>query len=158
MTNEQMIIKAVEDCFVVGYDRFISNGNSHEVAIEFVTKAICADADSEALKRFVHAVIEVLVEKMGIKGENEVKILIYTRGNNAERQIEKCEAYAKAQGYSIFGAVNNDDDMAVLIASGKIDALIVSDKSRVSRLQKQYDFVAKMLQGYGVKLIVAEGK
>lgn len=87
-----------------------------------------------------------------------METLIYTRGQNAETQIEKCEAYAKEQGYSIVGSVDSDASMALSIARGNIDALIVSDKSRVSRLQKQYDFAEKMLQGYGVKLIVAEGK
>lgn len=87
-----------------------------------------------------------------------MKALIYTRGQNTGKQIEKCEAYANTQGYTIVGAVNNDDDMAVLIAAGNVDALIVSDKSRVSRLQKQYDFAEMMLRGYGVKLIAVEGK
>lgn len=87
-----------------------------------------------------------------------MKTLIYTRGHNEERQIEKCKAYAKEQGYSIIGTVNNDDDMAALIAGGTVDALIVSERSRVARQQKQYLFAEKMLQGYGVKLIVAGEK
>lgn len=87
-----------------------------------------------------------------------MKTLIYTRGQNAERQIKKCEAYAKKQGYNIIGAVNNDDDMLALLAGETVDALIVSEHSRIARSWEQYLFAKKMLQGYGVKIIVAEGK
>lgn len=87
-----------------------------------------------------------------------MKAIIYTRGGNSERQIVKCEEYAKQQGYSIIGTVNNDDDMSAMIAGGTVDALIVSDHSRVARSWKQFIFAEKMLQGYGVKLIVAGGK
>lgn len=85
-----------------------------------------------------------------------MKLLIYTRGGNEERQIAKCEEYAKEHGYTIIGKVNSDHDLSGHLASGNIDAVIVSEPSRVSRKRTQYIFAEKMLNMYGVKLLVAE--
>lgn len=85
-----------------------------------------------------------------------MQALIYTRGHNIESQVEKCNEYAALNGYTIVKIVNTDNELAAELVCGKVDILLVSDRSRVARQQKQYLFAEKMLQGYGVKLVIAQ--
>lgn len=62
-TIEKELIKAIEDYFAVKYDRFIADGNSHEAAINLATKAVYQAADSVALKKVIHAIMESRAEK-----------------------------------------------------------------------------------------------
>lgn len=38
-----------------------------------------------------------------------MKAIIYTRGGNESRQIEKCEDYAKANGITVIEAVSTEN-------------------------------------------------
>lgn len=86
-----------------------------------------------------------------------MKTLIFVRGTNATRQITICEDYAKANGLEIVGAVNNDEELAAFVLSGKIDNVLVSDVTRVTRKRKEYETTEYMLRGFGVNLIAAGG-
>ena len=65
MTIEKKLIKAVEDYFSVKYDRFIGDGNSHEEAVNLAKMAVYATADSVALKKVIHTIMEARAEKAG---------------------------------------------------------------------------------------------
>lgn len=69
MTIEKELIKAVEDYFAVKYDGFIADGNSHEEAINLAKMAVYAAADSVALKKVIHAVMEAREEKIVSEGK-----------------------------------------------------------------------------------------
>ena len=86
-----------------------------------------------------------------------MKTIIFVRGTNATRQIRVCEEYARANDLEIVGAVNNEQELAAFVFSGNIDCVIVSDATRVSRRQIEYIKTEKMLNEFGVKLLVAEG-
>ena len=86
-----------------------------------------------------------------------MKTIIFVRGTNATRQITICEEYAQANGLEIVGAVNNEKELAAFVLSGNIDNVIVSDVTRVTRRQKEYETTKYMLRGFGVNLIAAGG-
>lgn len=64
-TIEKELIKAIEDYFAVKYDRFIADGNSHEEAINLAKMAVYEAADSVALKKVIHAIMEARAENKG---------------------------------------------------------------------------------------------
>lgn len=74
MTIEKKLIKAVEEYFAVKYDRFIEDGNSHEEAINLAKMAVYEAAESVALKKVIHAIMEA-------RSGNE-EIIAYARYNN----------------------------------------------------------------------------
>lgn len=62
---EKELIKAIEDYFAVKYDKFIADGNSHEEAINLAKMAVYTAADSVALKKVIHAIMEARAENAG---------------------------------------------------------------------------------------------
>lgn len=87
-----------------------------------------------------------------------MKAIIYTRGGNESRQIEKCEEYAKANGITVVETVSTENGLSAYVFNMQTDAIIVHDATRVSRDRKEFMFTEYMLQQCGIKLLVAEGK
>lgn len=87
-----------------------------------------------------------------------MKAIIYTRGGNESRQIEECEKYAKANGITVVEAVSTENGLSAYVFNMKIDAIIVCDAPRIARKKSDYMFTEDMLQKFGIKLLVAEGK
>lgn len=79
MTIEKKLIKAVEEYFAVKYDRFIKDGNSHEEAINLAKMAVYEAADSVALRKVIHAIMEARAEQKNFS--------IYARYDN-ENQLD----------------------------------------------------------------------
>lgn len=87
-----------------------------------------------------------------------MKAIIYTRGGNESRQIEECEKYAKANGITVIEAVSTENGLSAYVFNMQTDAIIVSDAPRIARKKNDYMFTEDMLQKFGIKLLVAEGK
>ena len=79
MTIKKKLIKAVEEYFAVKYDRFIKDGNSHEEAINLAKMAVYEAADSVALRKVIHAIMEARAEQKNFS--------IYARYDN-ENQLD----------------------------------------------------------------------
>lgn len=87
-----------------------------------------------------------------------MKAIIYTRGGNESRQIEKCEEYAKENGITVLEAVSTESGLNAYVFNMKTDAIIVSDAPRIARKRSDYIFTEDTLQKFGIRLLVAEGK
>ena len=87
-----------------------------------------------------------------------MKAIIYTRGGNENRQIKECEKYAKANGITVIEAVSTENGLSAYVFNMQTDAIIVSDAPRIARKKNDYMFTEDMLQKFGIKLLVAEGK
>lgn len=87
-----------------------------------------------------------------------MKAIIYTRGGNESRQIEKCEEYAKANGITVIEAVSTENGLSAYVFNMQTDAIIVCDAPRIARKKSDYIFTEDTLQKFGIKLLVAEGK
>ena len=86
-----------------------------------------------------------------------MKTIIFVRGTNATRQIKICEEYAAANNLEIIGAINNEVELTAYVMGGRTECILVSDVTRVTRRRNEYITAEKMFNGFGVKLIAAEG-
>ena len=86
-----------------------------------------------------------------------MKTLIFTRGRNAGAQVRVCEEYAKKNGLEIVAVADNEKELTVLVLSGGIECVIVSEAHRISRSRIEYIQSEKMFNKFGVKLIAAGG-
>ena len=87
-----------------------------------------------------------------------MKAIIYTRGGNEQRQIEICEEYAKVNGITVIEAVSTESGLSAYVFNMKADAIIVCDAPRIARKKSDFMFTEDMLQKFGIKLLIAEGK
>ena len=78
--------------------------------------------------------------------------IILIRGTNVGSQYEMCKRYADEKGYNVLGVVSNVDRVAPLIVNDKIDILLVSHMSRITRKYTEYQNIEYMLRGYGISI------
>lgn len=81
-----------------------------------------------------------------------ITAMIYTRGNNAEGQIARCEYFAELAGYEVIGYVTGEEWYDAI---GNIDVLIVSDASRLSRSVEEFYRIVDALEADGIRLEIA---
>ena len=90
----------------------------------------------------------------GVK--QNMKTIIYVRGKNTTRQIEKCEEYAMENNLDIIGTVNTENELSAFVFSGNINGVLVSDATRIARRRNEYITAEKMFNEFGVKLFAVE--
>lgn len=86
-----------------------------------------------------------------------MKTIIFVRGTNATRQIKICEKYAAANDLDVIGAVNNEIELTAFVMGDRVECVLVSDVTRVTRRRSEYITAERMFNEFGVKLIAAEG-
>lgn len=86
-----------------------------------------------------------------------MKTIIYVRGTTTTKQIEICEEYAAANNLDIIGVAKNESELTAYVMGGRTECILVSDATRVTRRRNEYITAEKMFNGFGVKLLAAEG-
>lgn len=87
-----------------------------------------------------------------------MRAVVYTRGNNVNNQFAKCKEYAERNGYKVSTVASTIDDLASLLVNTKVDVLLVSHITRLTRKYQEFLKIEKMLQGYGVRIEIANNK
>ena len=81
-----------------------------------------------------------------------MRALIYTRGQGNSLQEKKCRRYAEERGHEIVAVATGDDDISNIIKELKIEILIVSDLTRITRNYGRFLTIEKVLALQGVKI------
>lgn len=74
------------------------------------------------------------------------KAVIYVRGNKVKMQEVFCRLYASDKGYKITYVTSNLEDVNLC------DVLLVTNPSRISRDQLEYETIVNELKGRGIKV------
>ncbi len=74
------------------------------------------------------------------------KAVIYVRGNKEKMQEIFCRLYASDKGYKITYVTSNLEDVNLC------DVLLVTNPSRISRDQLEYETIVNELKGRGIKV------
>lgn len=82
--------------------------------------------------------------------------LILIRGTDVGKQYGLCKAYAEEKGYNVLGVVTNVNQVAKLIVNDKVDVLLASHMSRITRKYEEYLQIEYMLRGYGTSIEIAK--
>ncbi len=78
--------------------------------------------------------------------KNKIEAVIYVRGNNKEFQEMMCRLYAADKGYEVSYVTRHFKDVNLC------DVLLVTDPSRISRDQLEYDKIVKEFEEKGIKI------
>lgn len=84
-----------------------------------------------------------------------MNVAILTRGNDKARQELHCMLYAHFNDYNVVKVVNNTQELSKLVVNAKIDTIIITDPSRLTRDRMEYESMQHMLRGYGVAIELA---
>ena len=81
---------------------------------------------------------------------------ILTRGNDKARQKLHCMLYAHFKDYNVVEVVNNTQELSKLVVNAKIDTILITDPSRLTRDRMEFESMQHMLRGYGVTIELAQ--
>lgn len=81
---------------------------------------------------------------------------ILTRGNDKVAQKLQCLFYAQFKDYNVVEVVNNTQELSKLVVNAKIDTIIMTDPSRLTRDRMEFESMQQMLRGYGVTIELAQ--
>lgn len=81
--------------------------------------------------------------------------VIYTRGADREEQARHCEEFAKANGIYVVSSDMDWEDIEKTVVLGEIDAVIVTDMSRITRKAKEYYSIKNIFDVFGTRIIAA---
>lgn len=81
---------------------------------------------------------------------------IFTRGNDKAEQKLQCMFYAKFKDYNVVEVVHNTHELSKLVVNAKIDTILMTDPSRLTRDRLEYESIQQMLRGYGVTIELAQ--
>ena len=81
--------------------------------------------------------------------------VIYTRGADREEQARHCEEFAKANGIYVVSSDMDWEDIEKTVVLGEIDAVIVTDMSRITRKMQEYFSIKNVFDVFGTKIVVA---
>lgn len=84
-----------------------------------------------------------------------IKAIIYTRGETAKEQIEKCRNFAAEQGYEVIDEV--DTLRAAFTNPADFQYLIITEPSRLSRKPVQLLRMISFFDEMGVKIVTVAG-
>lgn len=85
-----------------------------------------------------------------------MRAAILTRGNEKAAQKLQCLIYAKFKDYNVVEVVNNTQELSKLVANAKIDTILMTDPSRLTRDRMEFESMQQMLRGYGVTIELAQ--
>lgn len=81
-----------------------------------------------------------------------MKTVILTRGNDKAMQEFACRVHANAKEYDVVDVVHDTQELSKLVVNAKVDIILMSDISRLTRDRMEYERIQHMLRGYGVQI------
>ena len=81
-----------------------------------------------------------------------MKAVILTRGNDKAMQEFACRIHANAKEYDVIDVVHDTQALSKLVVNAKVDIILMTDISRLTRDRLEYEKIINMLKGYGVKI------
>ena len=82
--------------------------------------------------------------------------VVFTRGQDKAAQKLQCLFYAKFKDYNVVEFVNNTQELSKLVVNAKIDTILITDPSRLTRDSMEFESMQQMLRGYGVTIELAQ--
>lgn len=79
-----------------------------------------------------------------------MKAAILTRGNDKAMQEFACRIHANAKEYDVVEVIHDTQALSKLVVNAKIDIILMTDISRLTRDRMEYERIQHMLRGYGV--------
>lgn len=79
-----------------------------------------------------------------------MKAVILTRGNDKAMQEFACRVHSNAKEYDVVDVVHDTEALSKLVVNAKIDIILMTDISRLTRDRMEYERIQQMLRGYGV--------
>ena len=87
-----------------------------------------------------------------------MKAAILTRGNDKAMQKFACLIHANAKEYDVVEVVHDTEALSKLVVNAKIDIILMTDISRLTRDRLEYERIVNMLKGYGVQIELLDGR
>ncbi len=81
-----------------------------------------------------------------------MKAAILTRGNDKAMQEFACRVHANAKEYDVVDVVHSSQGLSKLVVNAKVDIILMTDISRLTRDRLEYERMVNMLKGYGVTI------
>lgn len=85
-----------------------------------------------------------------------MNVAVFTRGNDKAAQKLQCMFYAKFKDYNVVEFVSSTHELSKLVVNAKIDTILMTDPSRLTRDRMEYESIQNMLRGYGVTIELAQ--
>ena len=84
-----------------------------------------------------------------------MKTVIIARGQDFEKQVEKCTKYARKIGGEVEVVTDSIYNIFQPILNGEIDVILTTDMSRITRKEREYYKIKEVLNNNAVDLIIA---
>lgn len=81
-----------------------------------------------------------------------MKAAILTRGIDKAMQEFACRIHANAKEYDVVDVVHDTEALSKLVVNAKVDIILMTDISRLTRDRMEYERIQLMLRGYGVAI------
>lgn len=85
-----------------------------------------------------------------------MRVAVFTRGNDKAAQKLQCMIYAHFKDYEVVEVVNNTQELSKLVVNAKIDTILMTDPSRLTRDRMEFESMQHILRGYGVTIELAQ--
>lgn len=82
--------------------------------------------------------------------------VVFTRGQDKAAQKLQCLFYAKFKDYNVVEFVSNTHELSKLVVNKKINIILMTDPSRLTRDRMEFESMQQMLRGYGVTIELAQ--
>ena len=87
-----------------------------------------------------------------------MKTAILTRGNDKAMQEFACRIHANAKEYEVVEVVHDTEALSKLVVNAKVDIILMTDISRLTRDRMEYERIQQMLRGYGVVIELLDNR
>ena len=87
-----------------------------------------------------------------------MKAAILTRGNDKAMQEFACRIHANAKEYDVVDVIHDTQALSKLVVNAKIDIILMTDISRLTRDRMEYEQIQHMLRGYGVQIELLDNR
>jgi AmiR/NasT family two-component response regulator len=87
-----------------------------------------------------------------------MKAAILTRGNDKAMQEFACRVHANAKEYDVVEVIHDTQALSKLVVNAKVDVILMTDISRLTRDRLEYEKMQQMLRGYGVTIELLDGR
>ena len=91
-------------------------------------------------------------------GKLKMKTAILTRGNDKAMQEFACRIHANAKEYEVVEVVHDTEALSKLVVNAKVDIILMTDISRLTRDRMEYERIQQMLRGYGVVIELLDNR
>lgn len=83
-----------------------------------------------------------------------MKTVIIARGQDFEKQVEKCTKYARKIGGEVEVVTDSIYNIFQPILNGEIDIILATDMSRITRKEREYLKIKEVLNNNAVDLLI----